>query len=48
MSNSKAAKPTHKDVDACIAGAPTAVRSMLRELRAAIKEAAPDAIERIA
>jgi uncharacterized protein YdhG (YjbR/CyaY superfamily) len=48
MSNSKAARPTYKDVDAYIAGAPTAVRSMLRELRAAIKEAVPDAIEKIA
>jgi uncharacterized protein YdhG (YjbR/CyaY superfamily) len=36
-----------RDVDAYIASAPEAVQPMLRELRAAINEAAPEASERI-
>ena len=36
-----------KDVDAYIAGAPHEVQSKLKELRAAIRHAAPTAIERI-
>lgn len=48
MSDSKKAKPGPIDVDAYIKASPAAVRSMLIELRQAIKEAAPDAVERIA
>lgn len=36
-----------RDVSAYIASAPTAVRSKLREVRAAIREVAPDAAESI-
>ena len=41
----KALKP--KDVDAYIATAPAGVRSKLREMRAAIRQAAPQAEEKI-
>src|SRR2546423_1012456 len=37
----------HKNVDAYIAAAPREVRAKLKELRAAIRKAAPDAEERI-
>jgi len=40
-------KAVARDVDAYIASAPEAVQPMLRELRAVIKEAAPEASERI-
>lgn len=40
-------KKTPKDVDEYIAGAPKEVKSKLIELRAAIREAAPTAVERI-
>ena len=40
-------KPQPKDVEAYIAAAPAAVQEMLRELRQAIKAAAPKAIEKI-
>lgn len=48
MSGSKNTKPGPVDVDAYIAASPAPVRSLLIELRQAIKEAAPDAVERIA
>ena len=48
MGDSKAAKPAPKDVEAYIEAAPPSVRSMLYELREAIKEAAPRAVEKIA
>lgn len=48
MVDSKAAKPGPKDVEAYIEAAPPTVRSMLYELRRAIKEAAPRAVEKIA
>jgi len=38
---------TPRDVDAYIAAAPKEVRRKLKELRAAIREAAPTAVERI-
>src|SRR5262249_12962451 len=41
----KARKP--EDVDAFIAAAPREVRAKLKELRAAIRKAAPSAVERI-
>jgi uncharacterized protein YdhG (YjbR/CyaY superfamily) len=40
-------KPRAKSVDAYIAGAPKEVRSKLKQLRAAIRAAAPSAEERI-
>ena len=48
-SDSKAGPPNAvaRDVDAYIASAPEAVQPMLRELRALIKAAAPEASERI-
>lgn len=42
-----APEPRPKDVDAYIASAPAVVRPMLRELRLAIKQAAPEALEKI-
>ena len=48
MSDSKNTKPGPVDVDAYIEDSPAQVRSMLIQLRQAIKEAAPDAVERIA
>ncbi|HVH62560.1 MAG TPA: DUF1801 domain-containing protein [Candidatus Dormibacteraeota bacterium] len=39
--------PVPKDVDAYITAAPAAVQPMLRQLRKAIKEAAPKATEKI-
>ena len=43
----KRPKPQPKDVDAYIAAAPAALQPMLRELRQAIKAAAPKAVEKI-
>ena len=43
----KGSKPQPKDVEAYIAAAPAAVHELLRELRQAIKAAAPKAIEKI-
>jgi len=40
-------KKTPKDVDEYIASAPKEVQAKLKELRAAIREAAPTAVERI-
>ena len=40
-------KPKPKDVDAYIAAAPKQVQGRLEEIRAAIRKAAPDAVERI-
>ncbi len=40
-------KKTPKNVDSFIAGAPTQVRGKLREIRKAIRSAAPDALEKI-
>lgn len=40
-------RKTPEDVDAYIAGAPKEVQGKLRELRVAIREAAPNALERI-
>lgn len=42
-----ATKPEPADVDAYIKAAPAAVQPMLRELRQAIREAAPNASEKI-
>ena len=47
MDDSKKTKPVPADVDAYIGASPAQVRSMLIELRHAIKEAAPDAVEKI-
>ena len=44
---SRVMKKTPEDVDAYIAEAPKEVLGRLRELRAAIREAAPNALERI-
>jgi len=38
---------TFKDVDAYIAGAPTGAQDKLRNIRAAIRQVAPDAVESI-
>jgi uncharacterized protein YdhG (YjbR/CyaY superfamily) len=40
-------KKTPKDVDEYIASAPKEVQAKLKELRAAIREVAPTAVERI-